>query len=295
MAQYFRPLTERKSQGGEVSSSRLQRGSNVEGDVATSSILIFPKAPSERRSSYGSAVESQYELTGSTPSLPTDMSPGSLSGDRQTAGSEFSWQSVALSRGQGQTRGWDELLLEEASVASDWEAESGIFKKMATRWTPRTLTGNHHTRSRASSGLSSHFLPFSPEPPFRLPFLSFLQSFLTLDESTLHLISRSPDSYTPALFPSSPGTPPLLPTEKEEETIHGSLKLLLYNPDKPQDMALLQASLDTSQVPEEGNALLLSPSHMSVLKLMKLVIDGGTRAWKEVRVWSVGEASLIGV
>jgi len=138
-------------------------------------------------------------------------------------------------------------------------------------------------------------LAFSPEPPFRLPFLSFLQNFIAIDESTLHLISRSPDSHTPALFASSPGPNVPATPEANAEEPHGSLRLLLYNPDKPEDISLLKAGLDPLEIPAEGNPFLLIPSEISVWKLVKLVIDGGAKAWKEVRVWRVGEVPLIGV
>jgi hypothetical protein len=81
----------------------------------------------------------------------------------------------------------------------------------------------------------------------------------------------------------SPGAPS--PLKDEAETTHGVLKLLLFNPDKPKNTALLKASMDPSETPAEANPLLLNPARVAVWQLLELVIEGGVRVWREVKVW----------
>ncbi|KIJ54534.1 hypothetical protein M422DRAFT_24484 [Sphaerobolus stellatus SS14] len=334
MAQYFRlkqaaststrSLTYHDTSSSSAGTENTQDVALDNTALASSSILIFPRAPSERRSSYSSAIESQYQFSGgSSPSLPTDVSIETLSGsgrggtptsEQPQARSVFEhWERVALSQANLEahvrSRGWDKLHLEEASASSDWEMGSGAGVGVGyfvqpqqqgdTSWLHISPSPPSPQRSRTTSILSSPFsriLSLSPEPPFRLPFLSFLQSFISLDESTLHIISRSPDSKVPVLFASSPGPPSEDDGLSEDtELNHGTLKLLLFNPDKPEDIDLLKKGLDPSEIPLEVNPFLVIPSHLSVWKLVKLVLDGGTRVWKEVKIWGIGEPPLIGV
>lgn len=320
MSQYFRPRRATTSSasgclGLPLTPSNYRHGNDGSEDVAldssnqiaSSAILIFPNPPSDQES-LRTVSESGCEFSGSSPlSLPTDVSysidsVGTTSRSRSRSEHErehsgsASWQTMlhALPR----DRKWDEFVPEEQS---EWELESGYLKQENPRFTRHSSRRCH---TRASSGLSSpQTLPssLSPQPPFRLPFLSFLQAFLTFDESTLHLISRSPDLHVPSLFPVSPD-PHSFPNsvnddaeDGDDEPPHGTLKLLLSNPDKPHGAALLKARIDPTEIPGNDNPLLMSPGRIPVWRLLEFVIEGGVRAWKEVRSWNAGDPRLMGV
>lgn len=290
MAQYYRPRPATTSSAAsdthtEVLSScdgRHQCGSNIhfENALASSSILVFPNPPSEQTS----RSESRFEFNGSTASLPIDVSVGSLrSRSRSGSRSEVnpnehqrSWQHISGTI----RRNCDEFPLEEES---DWQLDAEDLRvrrehvRHTNHW-PRRGAG--HTR--ISPNLSTGSASLTPQPPFRLPFLSFLQSFLSLDESTLHLLSRSPDSQVSILFPCPPGS--TFPHEEsDEETMHGVHQLLLYNPDKPQNRALLKAAIDPSETPAGANPFLASPMRIQVWRFLRFVMEGGAKAWREVR------------
>jgi hypothetical protein len=76
---------------------------------------------------------------------------------------------------------------------------------------------------------------------------------------------------------------------------HGALKLLLSNPDKPQNTALLKAGIDPSEVSGDTNQLLVSPTKIPVWRLLNVVVEGGAMAWKEVKAWNAGDATFIGL
>ncbi|KAF8510353.1 hypothetical protein BU17DRAFT_70092 [Hysterangium stoloniferum] len=310
MSQYFRPprptisSTPTESQIQEFFHLRNHTDEELNNQMASSSTLIFPTAPSQRRSS--SSVDTRLSLSDSTPSFPTDASIESLLSCNQRGegpitrnGTQESWQAVSRTLLDARDRTWDAMMLEETFSLSESELDSGYIKPLfATRLTSSSPPGQSSSgiRSRTSSSLSSPFsrlLSVTPQLPFRLPFLSFLQSCLTLDESTLHLISRSPDPHNSVLFSVSPGVPP--PLEDEAEPAHGVIRLLLFNPDKPKSTALLRASIDPSETPREANPLLLNPAQTAVWRLVELVIEGGVRVWKEVKAWDSGEARIVGL
>ena len=326
MSQYFRP---RRATTSSATSNSLipylfpsndgsrNDGSddldNIRNQATSSAILIFPNPPSEQESSR-SATGSGFGYSGSsTLSLPTDVSLESMRsrsrsrsrGEREQErvhSRHESWQAMLRTLPRNSRGRWDELLPEEQS---EWELEleSGNLNPENTRFTNPPPRGRHtRTSSGVSSPLSLPFMPLSPQPPFRLPFLSFLQSFLTLDESTLHLISRSPDPHVSSLFPVSPGLHSVDKDDEDDDTAddagdgeppHGALRLLLNNPDKPQNTALHKAGIDPSEIPGEVNPFLVSPTQIPVWRLLGFVIEGGVRAWREVGAWRAGD--LMGV
>jgi len=268
MAQYYHPRPATTSSEAsdthiEVISSRdrQHRNGEYENALASSSILVFPNPPSEQETSRS---ESRFEFTGSTPSLPTDLSFGSV---RSRSESRSEMNPHEIERSWRNTSGnfhpnCDRFSLEEES---DWESDAGDSR---TRW-EHLSHANHlppsggHTRTSSNlSSLNTGSLSLTPQPPFRLPFLSFLRIFLSLDDSTLHLLSRSPDPQSSVLFPFSPGSTFPSCEESEAEPKHGVRKLLLHNPDKPQNRALL--AMDPSESPAGANPLLASPMRIPV-------------------------------
>ncbi|KAF8506322.1 hypothetical protein JB92DRAFT_2962693 [Gautieria morchelliformis] len=259
--------------------------------ASSSLILVYPSPPSEQESS---SIRVGFGSSESTLSLPTDVSlesvrsPSRRPNGEGVSNSNENWPKMLPTLTQD--HGWDESHLGERS---EWALSSAYSRPESMSLTSHPPRTSH---IRTTSSLSSPFtlpLSTSPQPPFRLPFISFLLSFLTTDESTLHLISRSPDPHMSSLFPVSPG--PHSDLEDDEEPPHGALKLLLSNPDKSQNTALLKAGIDPSEMSGDTNMLLVSPTRLPVWPLLKVVVEGGVMAWKEVKAWNAGDARFIGV
>jgi hypothetical protein len=256
--------------------------------ASSSLILVFPSPPSEQESS---SARVGFNSSESTLSLPNDVSLESVrspSGEGVSNNSNESWPKILSTLAQD--CGWDESLL---GRRSEWKLSSAYPRPESLSLTRHPPCRSHIRTSSSHSSPFTHPLSTSPQPPFRLPFISFLLSFLTLDESTLHLISRSPDLHLSSLFSVSPGPHPDF--EDDEEPPHGALKLLLSNPDKPQNTALLKAGIDPSGLSGDTNLLLVSPTRIPVWRLLKAIVEGGTMAWKEVKAWNAGDATFIGV
>ncbi|KAF8575473.1 hypothetical protein K439DRAFT_1641349 [Ramaria rubella] len=301
MSQYFRPRRAPSSlvESNDKTPAQERNALDVITDnhILSSSILIFPNAPSERES-FSNAIDNQHDFSGSMSSLPTDMSVESFpssneskSHDRDVYNPREGWQKNP-SPGLRSVRSWDDVFVEEEGDRA-WDSGNvrPVYERL-TSYSPRPHTVDN---TRTSSSVGSPFacpLSLSPELPFRLPFISFFQNFITLDESTLHLISRSPDSTNTVLFSVSPGPPSR--GEYVDEPTHGEIKLLLDNPDKAKNMVFLKAGIDPSEVPPDMNPILMGPTRIPVWEFFRFMIKGGVRVWKEVS-WEGGDAKLIGV
>ncbi|KAF8531471.1 hypothetical protein JB92DRAFT_2850255, partial [Gautieria morchelliformis] len=169
--------------------------------TSSSLILSYPSPPSKQESS---SIRVGFDSSEST-HLESQLN------------SNENWPKILPT--VTQDSGWDELGL--LGERSDWPLSSAYSR-------PESMSLTSHIRT--TSSLSSPFtlpLSTSPQLPFHLPFISFLLSFLTIDESIPHLN-----------------------LEDDEEPPHGALKLLLSNPDKSQNTT--EFDQDTSLAALEG-------------------------------------------
>ncbi|KZT23451.1 hypothetical protein NEOLEDRAFT_547465 [Neolentinus lepideus HHB14362 ss-1] len=114
----------------------------------------------------------------------------------------------------------------------------------------RSPIRGHSHHSRSHSEIQRHDIP-APHPAIRIPLLSFLSSFLSIDESTLHLLRHTPS--TSALFPDLPRRQATELSSSEDGALpaHGLLKLFLCSASENDPSSTLIKSLNVMYEKDE--------------------------------------------
>ncbi|EPQ54597.1 hypothetical protein GLOTRDRAFT_139145 [Gloeophyllum trabeum ATCC 11539] len=90
----------------------------------------------------------------------------------------------------------------DASPSSVSFTISSLSPSMLSMKSPIRSRVDSLRRTRSRSQVTRRYDTAAPHPAIRIPLFSFISSFLSIDESTVHLIRHTPG--TSVLFPSSP-------------------------------------------------------------------------------------------
>ncbi|KAI0057811.1 hypothetical protein BV25DRAFT_1830726 [Artomyces pyxidatus] len=260
------------------------------------SIYIFPSPPSAPPSPAGVSAHS----------TPTHLSIRGIARPRD--------DSVGSSALRSSEHGWDELtsplgMLSDTSGAHEldadiweWPSEDGadereadVLEEEITRASRWDLVAPRHgrplprdvpvalrrspvfVRERTHSGATSGAGPV-PHPRIHLPLLSLFASLLSIDESTLHLISHSPSHSI--LFAGHPSSfsEDALAVGGEAERPHGVYALLTPAGEQAALKEGLRVVCDPSIVPSVSSSFPL----LGLFDLVKGVWTGGGRAWRDI-------------
>ncbi|TFK52440.1 hypothetical protein OE88DRAFT_1657708 [Heliocybe sulcata] len=116
------------------------------------------------------------------------------------------------------------------------------------------MRGHRRSSARSTSDSDSQIPRYdgpAPHPAIRLPLLSLLSSFLSIDESTLHLLRHTPSTST--LFPDLPCRKVSERYSSREATVpeHGFTKLLLYSGSEDDSSSTLTKGLNVMYEKDE--------------------------------------------
>ncbi|TFK40810.1 hypothetical protein BDQ12DRAFT_721424 [Crucibulum laeve] len=249
MAQYFPHRRHASSSTVAKESLRLQEEPEpwASLQLSDSSIYVFPNPSSMPPSpSQISDISVPTDFSLSAVSLSRDPSPNANIQNFQVARSPMCTLLTPLSDGQGledDEWGWEitppperSLLIgaeEERERHDHWEIVARRRAReeyMNSLSSLRTLSSHSialmkHNRQHSNS---SNIVVTTPHPRIHIPFLSFFISFLSVDDTTLHLLTQSPSHSS--LFPGHV-IPAPLPLESNDfepknEGLHGVEKLL---------------------------------------------------------------------
>ncbi|KAI0036464.1 hypothetical protein K488DRAFT_82082 [Vararia minispora EC-137] len=142
---------------------------------------------------------------------------------------------------------------------------------------PRDLSWIRARTESATSSLSSVINIPVPHPRIRLPLLSFFASLLRIDDSTLHLISYTPEESV--LFPGH--RVELFDERADESLLHGSAALLLEQKEGTVLKEGMHTACDSSL--NHPNSFALTPIPLTGLFWMvKSIWSGSRSALREV-------------
>ena len=276
------------------------------------SSYIFPNPPSAPASPSFSSLSTPTEFTSLTDSRSrsrdgsvggsfprSSLSDDSPEWEEVSVGSRTGAGPVLDSAGRsslwwaddGQIDESESMLEEEITRASRWafvsvpRVHSGSVPSAAYRQNSCEGTGavsldtSRHPpnpRSRTLSTVSSNSSP-TPHARIRIPLLYFFASILSIDNSTLHLISHTPSHSI--LFPGLPALPEEA-AKYEDESLHG-LSLFASTDEESTLRDGLAIAHGSSFDPSNSLSAPLFPLS-ELFDLMKGAWSGGARGWQEL-------------
>lgn len=188
--------------------------SNIDIPILSDSVYVFPSPPTADPDSH-----SNRDSLDSSPAFTSSSGRPSL-----LLADDYSLN-------------WDEV---QTSSSSGWHSRTTSFGSLLP---PRQPLQRHSYASLRARSSIDYFLPL---PRFQIPFLSFILSFLSIDETLVQLLTRP--SSSPTLFPGNrmveDGT---VPDDMATGEIHGVDRLLC--PPKATDS--LKEGLEESTLEED--------------------------------------------